>query len=109
VIRVLFARVKPEKLGRLEAWLAELMQRQEEVRETFVQETVRHEQAFILRGAEGPVLVYVVEAEDHERGKAAYRASQHPIDLEHRRVLEEVLAEKLDLPPLYDCAQGGER
>jgi hypothetical protein len=104
MIRVVFARVKPDKLERLESWLLELMSRQDEVRETFLQETVRHEQAFIIRGEDGPLLIYVMEAEDHERGGAAFQASQLPIDLEHRRVLDEVLAEKLQVRPIYDCA-----
>ena len=104
MIRVAFARVKPDKVERLESWLHELMRRQDEVRETFVQETVRHEQAFIIPGEKGPLLIYVMEAEDHERGRQAARLSQLPIDLEHRRVMNEVLAEKLQVAPLYDCA-----
>ena len=104
MIRVAFARVRPEKLERLESWLRELMTRQDEVRETFTLETVRHEQAFILRDEKGPLLIYVMEAEDHERGRAAFQSSQLPIDLEHRRIMMEVLSEKLHIKPLYDCA-----
>ena len=83
--------MKPDKVERLESWLFELMSRQDEVRETFIQETVRHEQAFIIRGEDGPLLIYVIEAEDHERGVTAFQSSQLPIDLEHRRVMNEVL------------------
>ena len=104
MIRVAFAKVKPDKVERLESWLLELMSRQDEVRETFIQETVRHEQAFIIRGEDGPLLIYVMEAEDHERGGAAFQSSQLPIDLEHRRVMNEVLAERLQVKPLYNCA-----
>jgi hypothetical protein len=104
MIRVAFARVRPDKVERLESWLRELMSRQDEVRETFVQETMRHEQAFIIPGEKGPLLIYVMEAEDHERGREAARSSQLPIDLEHRRVMNEVLGEKLQVAPLYDCA-----
>ncbi len=104
MIRVAFAKVKPEKVERLESWLRELMGRQDEVRETFVQETVRHEQAFIIRGEDGPLLIYVMEAEDHERGRAAFQSSRLRIDLEHRRVMDEVVAERLQVKPLYDCA-----
>ena len=77
------------------------MSRQDEVRETFIQETVRHEQVFIIRGEDGPLLIYVTEA--RARG-AAFQSSQLPIDLEHRRVMNEVLAEKLQVKPLYNCA-----
>ena len=49
MLRVSFQRVKPNKEAQLRAWLAELSTRAEEVRATFVEETVRHEQAFILQ------------------------------------------------------------
>jgi hypothetical protein len=103
MLRVAFAKVKPEKLQRLQDWLRELMQRQDEVRETFVQETVRHEQAFIVPGEDGPLLVYVIEAEDPELGRRVSQESSLPIDIEHRRIMAEVLAEKLIYTPLYDC------
>ena len=109
MLQVTFARVKPEKLERLENWLRELMSRQNEVRETFDQETMRHEQAFIIPGQDGPLLIYVMEAEDFERGRAAFRSSQLPIDIEHRQVMNEVIAEKLQVKPLYDCAIGEPR
>ena len=104
MLRVAFAKVRPEKLEQLESWLRELMSRQDEVRETFVRETVRHEQAFIIQGQDGPLLIYVMEAEDHERGRAAFQSSELPIDVEHRRVMKGVLAEKFQVAPLYDCA-----
>lgn len=104
MIRVAFAKVKAEKVARLESWLRELMQRQDEVRETFALESVRHEQAFIIPGQEGPILIYVMEAQDHKRGREAFQASQLLIDLEHRRIMEDVLAEKIQIAPLYDCA-----
>jgi 1-deoxy-D-xylulose 5-phosphate reductoisomerase len=50
------------------------------------------------------VLVYVMEAEDVKRAYAAYGASSLPIDEEHRAVLAEVLAEPLQIEPLYDCS-----
>jgi hypothetical protein len=105
--RVAFARVKPDQVERLEAWFRELMTRQDEVRETFVQETVRHEQAFIVPGEKGPMLVYVMEFENQDRARLAALTSQLPIDVEHRRVMSEVLAEKLQFAPLYDCALEG--
>ena len=109
MIRVAFARVKPDQLERLESWFRELMTRQDEVRETFAQETVRHEQAFIVPGEKGPMLVYVMEFEDQERARVAARASQLPIDIEHRRIMSEVLAEKLQFAPLYDCTLEGKK
>ena len=85
-----FARIHPEKEARLRASLS--------------QEHTRQEQMYILPGAEGPLLVVVMEAEDVKRAYSAYAASQLPIDVAHRAVLAEVLLEPLELEPLYDCA-----
>ena len=64
MLRVGFARVRPEKEQRLRAWLAELSRRLDEVLESFARETTRHEQVFIVLGQDGPLLVYVIEAGD---------------------------------------------
>ncbi|MFN0057766.1 MAG: DUF6176 family protein [Planctomycetota bacterium] len=104
MLRVVIRRIRPEKEPRLRAWLAELNSRADEVRETFRGETVRAEQAYIVAGAEGPLLVYVMEAEDFERGSKAYAASHHKIDKEHRAVMRECLAESPKVDPLYDVS-----
>lgn len=104
MIRVTFTRVKPEQETRLRDWLAELTVRQAEVRQTFALEGTRQEQAYILPTSDGPVLVYVMEADDVERARRAYGESSLPIDEEHRAVLAEVLGHKLKLDPLFDCA-----
>ena len=104
MIRVAFRKIKRGKEKRLRAWLAELMERQGEVRESFAQETVRHEQAFIIDGSDGPILVYAIEAEDLEKGRRAFEASSLPIDIHHKRIMKETLSERLDVKPLYDCA-----
>lgn len=107
MLRVGFARIRPEKESRLRAWLAELGTREAEVIESFERETTRHEQAFILQGDVGPVLVYAMEAEDHVHAKAAYKDSSLSIDIEHRAMLQECLLERLNVEPLFDCAVKG--
>lgn len=104
MLTVSFARVRPEKEARLRAWLSELSARKDEVRRSLTQEGTRQEQLYLLPAADGPVLVYVMEAEDVKRAYAAYGASSLPIDEEHRAVLAEVLAEPLQIEPLYDCS-----
>jgi hypothetical protein len=104
VLRVRFGAIKPGKEARLRAWLAELNDRADEVRATFVDETVRAEQAFIVAGPDGPMMIYVMEAADFERGKAAFMNSQHPIDAEHRAVMTECVGPALDVPPLYNVS-----
>ena len=102
MLRVWISRIRPDKESRVRAWLAELGTRSDEVRATFVDETVRAEQAFIIAGDTGPLLIYVIEAEDIERGAQAFATSTHKIDAEHNAVMRECLAEPLQLVPLYD-------
>ena len=85
-------------------WLAELNRRQEEVRETFAQESVRHEQAYLISFSEGAILVYAVEAEDLKRAHHAFQESTLPIDVAHRRAMGEALGDKVPAELLYDCA-----
>jgi hypothetical protein len=74
------------------------------VRETFHDETTRAEQAYIVPGVTGSLLVYVIEAQDFSRGAEAFAKSRHQIDAEHRAVMQECLAESLELRPLYDVS-----
>ena len=104
MLKVSIRMVNPGQEGRLRDWLAELMRRKDEVRATFKQESVRHEQAFLLPTAAGTALVYVVEAEDLEQASAAYKNSTLSIDMEHRQVMEQVLGERIPVELLYDCA-----
>jgi Family of unknown function (DUF6176) len=107
MLRVGFALIRPEKESRLRAWLTELGTREAEVIESFLRETTRHEQAFIMPSEAGPVLVYAMEVEDPVFAAAAYKDSSLSIDIEHRAVLEECLLERLKIEPLFDCAVKG--
>ena len=104
MLRVWIHRVRPGKEARLRAWFAELNARADEVRASFTGATIRAEQAFIVPGSDGPLLVYVSEAADQDRATTAYNASVLPIDVEHRRIMEECVLETLDAAPLYDVA-----
>jgi len=108
VLRTHFLRVRPDKVDRLRWWLGELNRRRDEVRETFAQETVRHEMAFIVKGADGPILVYVTEAEDFDQARLAYQASTLPIDTEHRQVMKEVTDGAAPVEALYECRISGD-
>jgi non-ribosomal peptide synthetase component F len=103
MIRLAVRKVKPEEENRLREWMAELNRRAAEVRQTFASEGVRHEQACLLTTSDGPILIYAVEAEDLDRAAAAYASSIHPIDQEHRRVMQQALAEPASVELLYEC------
>jgi hypothetical protein len=104
MLQVAINRVRPEKEARLRAWLAELNTRADEVRETFRDETVRAEKAYIVAGSEGPLLIYAIEVEDYETGAKAYASSQHKIDAEHRAVMRECLLDSPKAVPLYEVS-----
>ena len=95
-------RIKPEQESRLREWLLELNNRADEVRETFRDESVRAEQAYIVSTADGPILVYGMEAEDCKRGVDMYKRSKRPIDVEHLETMRECLGGSLQLSPIYD-------
>lgn len=95
-------RIRPDKVDRLKEWLAEGMRRADEIRETFVNEGVAHEQGFILSTADGPVLVYVVESADYEAARRAFAESPFPIDAEHKAVMAEVIEGEVTPPLLLD-------
>ncbi|MEV6368855.1 DUF6176 family protein [Micromonospora musae] len=102
MIKIKVSRVRPDKVDRLKAWLAEGMRRADEIRETFVNEGVTHEQGLLLSTADGPVFVYVVECADYEAAAKAFRDSPFPIDAEHKAVLAEVLDGEVEAPLLLD-------
>ena len=104
MLKVGIGRVKPDKVQRCRDWFAELMRRKKEVRETFAQETVRHEQAFLFDVGEHTILIYAIEADDPEKAHEASGNSTLPIDIEHKRIMKEITAEKITIEPIYDCA-----
>jgi hypothetical protein len=107
MLQVTVRRVRPEKVERLKAWLAEAERRADEVRETFRQEGVRHEQALLVETSDGPLLVYVGEMEDVEAAQRVFAASELPIDAEHKAVLTEVLGERVPTTTLLDLRLDG--
>lgn len=105
VIRMAIYRVHPDKVELLTAWFAELQSRAHEVRETFRQEGVTQEQAYLLPTSDGPVLLYAVEAVDHDRARDAFLRSRLPIDLEHKAVMGYALAGPAGAELLYDVGR----
>jgi len=104
MLKVSIRMVKPGQEGKLREWLSELMSRKDEVRETFKQETVRHEQGYLIQINGGTALIYIVEARDLEQASTAYRNSSLSIDAEHRHILNQVLGERIPTELLYDVA-----
>ena len=102
MLRVSIRRVRAGQVEALRAWLTQLEDRRDEVVETFAQEGVRHEQAYLLETGSGHVLVYAMELEDEERARAAFAASTLPIGAEHRDVMDAAVGEPAGAELLYD-------
>lgn len=105
MLRIWVHRVRPDKEETLRAWLAELNARAGEVTESFRASGIRAEQAAIVSSGDGPLLVYVSDADDQRQAARAFEESHAAIDEAHRRVLAECIEETLDATPLYDVAQ----
>ena len=95
MLKLSIHRIRPGKEQDLRDWLAELNRRQEEVRETFAQESVRHEQAYLIPSSDGAILVYAMEAEAHKRARHAFQVSTLPIVAAHKRAMGEALGDKI--------------
>jgi len=91
MIHLSVQRIRPDKLERLKAWFAEVETRGDEVRETFAQEGVTCEQAYLLSTSDGPVLIYVEECDDFEAAVRVFQNSTLAIDAEHKAVLADVI------------------
>jgi hypothetical protein len=67
-----------------------------------VDETCTHEQAFLIEGKEGSVVVYVMEVADVEQSRRARERSSHPIDADHRRVMQRAVGDAVPSELLLD-------
>ena len=102
MLQVALRRVADGEVDRLRWWMGELLRRRNEVVETFKNEGVRHEVAYLLSTEDGPALLYVMEVDDLERARVAFRESSLPIDQEHKQVMRKVLGDPVEAELLYD-------
>lgn len=103
MLQVAFYRIENDKVDKLQSWMAEAQDRTEEVRETFREETVRHEQAYLVEMAGGEhLLVYIMELEDPEAAQKAAQQSGFEIDRQHRQVMADVIQGKVEARLLLD-------
>jgi hypothetical protein len=102
MIHTSIKRVRADKVELLRAWFAEGTRRADEIRETFHQEGVRHEQAYLISTSDGTLLVYTSELEDFDRAWTAFVNSELPIDAEHKKTMIEALAGDADAELIFD-------
>jgi hypothetical protein len=103
MLRVAIRHVNPGRADDLRDWLAAVNgPRRQEALATLVEEGCTHEQAYLIEGKEGPVVIYVMEVADEEASREAARSSRHPIDEDHNRVMEETIGEDVFCELLLD-------
>lgn len=88
--------------------MAELGSRTAEVRESFAQEGMRHEQVHLLKTNDGLFLIYAMEAADHKHAAAASRNSVLPLDARHKQVMALIMGEPANAELLFDCVAAEE-
>src|SRR5688500_4895022 len=81
--------LKPGTTQRFRAWVAESAARREEMLASMGREGVVAEAMFLDCGPGGDALVFYLRAHDLREAQAQFAASELPIDLETRRIIEE--------------------
>lgn len=103
MLRVALKHVHPDKVDALRSWLDSVGgQRRAEALATLVDEGCRHEMAMLIEGRDGPVVVYVMEVDDVDASRRAAERSTHPIDAEHRQVMQETCGDPVEREVLLD-------
>jgi hypothetical protein len=104
MLSVVFSQVRDDEVDRLRAWGRELMERTDEVKETFRQEGVRHEMSHLIRTTEGWVLIRSAEVDDMDKALAAFEASNLKIDAEHGDVMQQTLEGPFPAELIFECS-----
>ncbi len=108
MIRVAIRKVRPGQVGALREWMRQANgPRRAEALATLVGEGCRHEQVYLLEGADGPVIVYVMEVDEVEQSEQVAEVSSHPIDAEHKRVMALTLGDWVPAELLLDLRAVG--
>lgn len=103
MIHLTIRKVNPEHVELFRDWMAQLNgPRREEALATLDNEGCSHELAVLVEGPDGPLIVYAMEVESVEKSRVAAENSTHPIDKEHRAVLDKAIGERPSLEKLLD-------
>jgi hypothetical protein len=103
MLRVAIHRVNPDRADELREWFVEVGgPRRLEALATLIDEGCTHEQALLIEGKDGPVVVYVMEVDDVEQSQRAARTSKHPLDKDHKRVMQDAVGDAVPCEVLLD-------
>ena len=103
MLAVAFYRIHADQVVRLREWMGEITTRRDEALQTYAQEGVRHEMGYLLEDRHGPILVWVMEVHDRDEATHAFLNSKLPIDLQHKQIMRELVAEWIKPEVVYEC------
>ena len=84
-------KIKEDKIEKLRGWMKDVANREEEAVETLKDEGVFTETAFIEETDQGAFLVTYMEVDELEQVWETFEDSDHEIDKEFKRVMNECL------------------
>jgi hypothetical protein len=106
MLRIDIRQVQPGHSEQLRQWFHNAGgSRRAEALATLKDEGCRHQQAILIEGKDGPLLMYIMEVEDVEQSRQAVRTSRHAIDADHRRLLQEAVGGQASYEVLLDLHQ----
>jgi pyridoxine/pyridoxamine 5'-phosphate oxidase len=106
MIQLVVRKVKPEHVDLLREWMKQLDgPRRGEALATLSDEGCSHERVLLIQGADGPVVIHVMEVESVEQSRNAAQNSAHPIDAEHQVVLAAAIGDRVEYELLLDLQQ----
>ena len=85
--------VHADQVDTLKSWFHEIeTTRRNEAVATLVDETVDQETAILVEVGDQHLLVYAMDVRDPDQARRSADSGKHPIDADHQRVLQRVLA-----------------
>ena len=97
--------VHPDQVENLRQWFTELQtDRRDEVVATLIDETVTQETAVLIPNNGNPILIYAMEVDDPIQSKASANSGKHPIDAEHRAVMQAAIIGAPDHETILDVS-----
>src|SRR5207245_7945603 len=102
MLAVDFYRMHADQVARLREWMGEITARRNEALQTYAQEGVRREMGYLLEDRHGSILVWVMEVHDRDEATRAFLNSKLPIDLQHKQIMRELVAEWIKPEVVYE-------
>lgn len=97
--------VHPDQVENLRRWFTQLQtDRRDEVVATLIDETVIQETAVLIPNNGNPILIYAMNVEYPVQSKASANSGKHPIDAEHRAVMQAAISGILEHETVLDIS-----